>query len=251
MKKAFILALLFASAATCLQAQTNQPSENCLTAYQTPGYIDVTGTAEMQVTPDIIKITIGISEYWQEEFEKRAKEENFKTKVPLSQIESELLKALKEAGVEKDMIVVSGAGSYGRQTGKDFLNAKQYEITLSDDKLADNILKSVDTRGIEYMRLSELDHSQIEKYKLDCSIKAIKAAQDKAEALLGAIGEKVGRVLVISESPIRSNVMTRNVYMLDAAPMMSAKAESASVESVRKIDLSTSVNVRFEIAPRQ
>lgn len=58
-----------------LQAQTNGR------------YIEVTGTSEIEIVPDKIHYLIEIREYFEEEFDGKSKPEEYRTKVPLSEIE--------------------------------------------------------------------------------------------------------------------------------------------------------------------
>ena len=51
-------------------------------------YIEVTGSSELEVDPDEIILSIYIREYWEEEFDRRSKPEDYRTKVPLERIET-------------------------------------------------------------------------------------------------------------------------------------------------------------------
>ena len=51
-------------------------------------YIEVTGTSEIEIVPDKIHYLIEIREYFEEEFDGKSKPEEYRTKVPLSEIES-------------------------------------------------------------------------------------------------------------------------------------------------------------------
>lgn len=50
-------------------------------------YIEVTGTSEIEIVPDKIHYLIEIREYFEEEFDGKSKPEEYRTKVPLSEIE--------------------------------------------------------------------------------------------------------------------------------------------------------------------
>ena len=53
-------------------------------------YIEVTGTSEIEIVPDKIHYLIEIREYFEEEFDGKSKSEEYRTKVPLGQIEQQL-----------------------------------------------------------------------------------------------------------------------------------------------------------------
>ena len=65
----------------------------CVTmkAQECERYIEVTGTSEMEVVPDEIHYLIEIQEYFEEEFDGVSKPEQYKTKVPITRIEQELM----------------------------------------------------------------------------------------------------------------------------------------------------------------
>ncbi|MGM0622080.1 MAG: SIMPL domain-containing protein, partial [Bacteroidota bacterium] len=58
-------------------------------------FIEVRGTAEMEVQPDEMMLSITIQEYFEEEFQKNKEPEDYKTKVPLAKIEDGLIKSLR------------------------------------------------------------------------------------------------------------------------------------------------------------
>ncbi len=60
MKYIYLLLLMFGSAVTV-----------CSQTSETGKYIEVTGSAQMEVEPDEIHLIIGIEEYWKEEFQKK------------------------------------------------------------------------------------------------------------------------------------------------------------------------------------
>ena len=144
MKKGILLLSMLMLVTLSLQAQTSEH------------YIEVTGTSEIEIMPDKIHYIIEIREYFKEEFEEWAKPEEYRTKVPLSQIEKDLRKVLKEVGVLDSAVRTQEIGDYWRKQGQDFLISKQFDITLTDFKQIDEIIKHIDTKGINTMRIGEL-----------------------------------------------------------------------------------------------
>ena len=97
MRKVFLLA--FALFAWNILANAQESDER---------YIEVTGSSEIEVVPDEIHFLIQIKEYWEEEYTgKSKKEEDFRTKVPLTVIEKDLRKSLRKIGISDE------AGSRG------------------------------------------------------------------------------------------------------------------------------------------
>lgn len=131
-------------------------------------------------------------------------------------------------------------GDYWRQQGRDFLVSKQFDITLTDFKHIDEIVKLADTRGINSMRIGELENKDMLAYHQKGKIEALKAAQRKAAYLVEAMGKRLGNVIRIVEggginalpSVAQSNVLSSDVTFFD---------------NFRIIKRNYSMLVRFEI----
>lgn len=220
----FIISLLVTLS---LQAQTNER------------YIEVTGTSEMEIVPDKIHYLIEIREYFKEEFDGKSKPEEYRTKVPLSEIEQGLRGVLAEAGIPKNAIRTQEIGDYWRQQGQDFLVSKKFDITLTDFNQINEIVKRIDTKGIHTMRIGELENNDMLAYHQKGKIEALKAARRKATYLVEALGKRLGEVIRIVEkdSGYASPFAQSNVMSSDAA----------SFDNFRTIKKNYSMLVRFEI----
>ena len=92
-----------------------------LQAQQTDGrYIEVVGISEIEIVPDKIHYIIEIREYFEEEFDGKSKPEEYRTKVPLNQIEQNLRRVLTNVGISQDAIRTQEVGDYWRKQGQDF-----------------------------------------------------------------------------------------------------------------------------------
>jgi len=166
---------------------------------ETIRFIEVTGSSELEIDPDEIRFEIGIEEYWKEEFEKKTEFKDYKTKVPIAEIESQLLADLAKIGIRKESIVVKEVGNYWRHRGKEFMISKQLEITLFDFKKVEEITNSIDTKGINFMVIKELKNKNMTEYRKQVKIEALKAAQAKADYLVQSLGKQIGDVYSIYE----------------------------------------------------
>ena len=210
-----------------LQAQTNER------------YIEVTGTSEIEIVPDKIHYLIEIREYFEEEFDGKSKPEEYRTKVPLSEIEQGLREALAKAGIPQNAIRTQEIGDYWRQQGQDFLVSKKFDITLTDFNQINEILKRIDTKGIHTMRIGELENKDMLAYHQKGKIEALKAAQRKATYLVEALGKKLGGVIRIVEEG------SGNIFPFAQSNVLSSDA--TSFDSFRTIKKNYSMLVRFEI----
>lgn len=220
----FIISLLVT---LYLQAQTNER------------YIEVTGTSEMEIVPDKIHYLIEIREYFKEEFDGKSKPEEYRTKVPLAEIEQGLREALANSGIPQNAIRTQEIGDYWRQQGQDFLLSKKFDITLTDFNQINEIVKRIDTKGIHTMRIGELENNDMLAYHQKGKIEALKAARRKATYLVEALGKRLGEVIRIVEkdSGYASPFAQSNVMSSDAA----------SFDNFRTIKKNYSMLVRFEI----
>lgn len=231
MKTKLLLALSFIVLSfISLQAQTNESR-----------YIEVTGTSETEIVPDEIHYIIEIKEYFEEEFDGKSKPEHYHTKVPLTQIEQNLRFALRKAGISENAIRTQEVGDYWRERGRDFLIAKNFDITLKDFNQIDKLIKVVDTKGINSMRIGELKNKNILAYHEQGKIEALKAARKKATYLVEALGKKLGDVIRIVEPQEATNRFS----LFSQSNVRTSNAES--FDSFRTIKLNYSMLVRFEI----
>lgn len=226
--KLLLFAMMVMFATYTLQAQTEER------------YIEVVGTSELEIVPDKIHYIIEIREYFEEEFDGKSKPEEYHTKVPLEQIEQKLRQVLAETGVSNDAIRTQEIGDYWRRQGQDFLVSKRFDITLRDFKQIDEIVKRMDTRGINSMYIGELENKDMQSYNQKGKIEALKAAQKKAAYLVEALGKKLGNVIRIVEE---GNTGVELPLMKNVA----FDATSASFDGFRTIKKNYSMLVRFEI----
>lgn len=198
--------------------------------------ITVTGSAETEVTPDIIYFNISLKEYL-----------TGKTKVTISTLESQLQKAVNEAGIPKADFTINNLSSYNyvpaKEKNADFLAAKQYRLKLHDLNKINKILDAVDAKGIESTGISGYDYSGIDQLKNDLKLKALKDAQSKANFLLTGIGDKLGGAIDIQE--INNEPMQQPVFR---AMMKTASAEATEPDiDFKKIKLNYQIQAVFEI----
>ena len=224
MKNKIFLSVICLLAVLSLQAQTNER------------YIEVTGTSEIEIVPDKIHYLIEIREYFKEEFDGKSKPEEYRTKVPLSEIEQGLREALANADIPQNAIRTQ---EIGRQQGQDFLVSKKFDITLTDFNQINEIVKRIDTKGINSMRIGELENKDMFAYHQMGKIEALKAAQRKATYLVEALGKKLGDVIRIVEE--------RNSNIFPFAQSNVLSSDAASFDNFRTIKKSYSMQVRFEI----
>lgn len=199
--------------------------------------INVSGTAETEVTPDIIYIGISLKEYL-----------NGKKKTDITELEKQLFAAVQKAGIAKENLTISNLSSWNYETEKkknpDFLASKQYRLKVSDLNKFNAILEAIDVKGIANTNIESYDYSKIESLKKDLKIKALLAAKEKAAYMVEALGDKLGSVIEIQDGG--DNVI-QPVYRNFAMKAEMADAAGAPEIDFKKIKLNFTVNAIFEI----
>ena len=175
--------------------------------------IEVTGSAEQEVLPDEIFVTVSLREYF--------KDKDNKNKIDIMVLEKQLQKAVEEAGISKENFTIGTINGYREWWGKKkpttFLESKSYIIKVPNLYKIDGIISKVDEKGIAYTNIDRYEFSKIEQLRKDIKIKALQAAKEKAKYLLEGIGEQMGEALDIIEidqsytpQPVYSNMMMRS-----------------------------------------
>lgn len=175
---------------TSLSAFAQQPIPT--NSYPLVKKIEVLGSAEREVLPDEIYLTIALKEY-----------KDGTKKVNMDKLESQLVKAVEELGLPKENLQVENIYGYNwdwrKKKSDEFLATKSFRLKLKDVKSVNNLVEKLDSEGINIMNIAEVSHSKIKEIKNDLKLEALKAAKEKANYLLEGIGEQLGSALEIQE----------------------------------------------------
>lgn len=230
---------LFMTATSFAQTTDNKPPVK---------KIEVTGTAEMEITPDEITINITLREYYK----------NKTSKVGITTLEAQLQKAVQDAGVSKENFTIGNVFGYNydqwwkkKKNTEDFLARKQYVLKVNRLDKINGILAAVDEEGIESVNIASFNSSKMEEYRKQVKTNALKAAKAKAEYLLSAIDEKIGGVIEIQEfnndqySDIRPEAANVRMYA-KAADMAGAGVPDSNID-VKTIKIRAEIRAVFGI----
>ena len=194
--------------------------------------IEVTGSATMNIIPDRITIEIGMEEYY------KHKASGDSTIVKLYDIEKDVRKTLREAGVPDSMIVVSELGNYrNRDMSSTFLMAKRLSSTVSDFDQIERISDRLDRKGIVCFNITKIDNSDMGQYNRQGLKAALDAARQKAEF----IAENEGLKLLMPYEIVE----TTNEPSMYSAFSNVAYDGGSGMENMRRIVRRYSVKVRY------
>lgn len=202
-------------------------------------YIEVTGKAEMKITPDLIYIGITLSESDQD-------------RNSIASREKKMISAFKELGidVEKDLMVKDISSSFKDLIFKrdDILLTKEFQLIVHDARTASKVFMELERLNISNVNIEKLDHQQMEEFTKDVKVKAVKAAYDKAQALASAIGQSTGKALFIQELDFHTfNALQQSNVMLEKQMGdVNAISQEPNID-FDKIVLNYSVLCKFEL----
>jgi uncharacterized protein len=206
--------------------------------------ISVTGTAELNVAPDEIKISVDIDN--REKVLKSAKEKTDE--------QAKKLLALVKAHqiLPKDVITsyvaVTPVRSFRKNEARTILYfqaAQRITITLHDFSKYDSLMDSMTADGLQNI-LVEYDVADMPSYRKKARMNAILAAQEKAKVLAEAIGQKIGKAYSIEEVIQKNQYATPNVTS-NTIGRISTPDEGAkgSPLSIGNIEIRVSVEASF------
>jgi len=200
--------------------------------------IEVTGHAEMEVTPDEIYVRITLKEYM-----------DGRKKVDINRLEDRLVKALRSERIPEDNLTVQNIYGYNwdwkKKKSGDFLATKSYRLKVNDLKKMNDLIQRLDERGVNNMNVDNYTHSKLEEYQQELKLKALQNAKSKATFLLSGIDESIGGVLEVYENP-SAHQGQPVLYRAQAMEMADASSYQSNVE-FKTIKLSADIKAVFAI----
>lgn len=228
--KLFIIALLFLPIHIFAQSD-----------FKDVANIEVTGTARMDIMPDEIYVSITLRE-----------REEGKTKFTVESQEKSLKEGLTKLGIALDQLSLSDSESDYvkiRFRKTEVVTTKSYTLKLGTAEEVSKVFEKLDELKIQDAYISKTERSDIVELRKQLRIDAIKAAKDKADYLLTAIGEETGHALEVRENnpsylynSFANNIQSYN-YIEEEASDLGGLPEIG----FEKIRLEASIYVKFEI----
>jgi uncharacterized protein YggE len=202
-------------------------------------YIEITGKAEKEIVPDEIYIQIYINE------------SDNKAKEPLEMLERKMLKKLEEIGIDlkKDFSVKDLNSNFKNYWLKktDIYTSKEYQLIVNTAPKAGRVFRELEALGISNLNIVTVDHSQMETFKKELKIEAMKNSQESARALAESIGQKIGRAIYIRENEPYIPYYQPNTMMMRAeSKVMDAAYQEPELE-FQKIKIEYSIFVNYEL----
>lgn len=213
-----------------------------ITNHQKP-FIEVTGKAEQYVSPNEVYIDLCLEERMEGDH-----------KITLTVLETDLKRELKNVGIQESNLYISDINSVVSKTGwfsKETLSTGSYSLKVTAVTKIKDIFKIFEKLKILDAQISKATHSDLVVLRKENRIKAIKAAKEKADYLLNAIGSKTGKPLKVIEEATNNqafanlNYISRNNYSINSVSKL--ESERDNTIKFENIKIASTIHVIFEI----
>jgi uncharacterized protein YggE len=163
-----------------------------------PGVITVTGDADVRVVPDEVVLTLGI-ETWDKDLAVARRQND--------EIVVRVLGLVSEYGVEPqhaqtDYVSIEPRYRFGTYDEEDFIGyfvQKTIVVTLRDLSKFEGLLVEALDLGVNHVLGIQFRTTELRKHRDEARGLAIRAAREKAVAMAGELGQKVGSPKTIYE----------------------------------------------------
>jgi len=182
MKRFFAVLLAFTAISTVF-AQTKN--------FIDQPYIETSAKIDTSVTPDRIFLSITITE------------KDTKDKVSVEKQENRMAKVLKSLGIdlEKQLKLSDLSSNFKKYflRSKDVLKSKEYLLVVYDALTAGKVIAGLEKIDISNIEIEKTEYSKLEQLMLELKSQAVVKAKKQAEAMMKALGQKLGPAIYISD----------------------------------------------------
>jgi uncharacterized protein YggE len=236
--KTILLGLAFLGLMTQVNAQQMVNKE----------FVSTVGRAEEEVTPDIIYIDVTLKEFYENG--------NTKKKAAIDKLEKDLFDSATKAGVKKEDFTIQNIWSYNvpdkKKKDTDILLSRQYRIKVTNLNNLGQLLDGVDKAGIQSTYISEYDYSKKKELEKSLKTKAVLDAKLNAQILAEAAGQKIGKAIVLSETPQQiifgvQPMMRNAMYKGAMAEAADSAGENGLDLNIRPMKVTSEISASFEL----
>ncbi|MFT5752336.1 MAG: hypothetical protein ACI86L_001849 [Dokdonia sp.] len=201
--------------------------------------VHVTGEGKISVVPDYVDIKVRVESQGKEAGAVKAENDTAIDKV-INFLRSA---GIKDKNIRTEYINLNKNYDYNTKTYNYTAN-QSLTIVLKDLDKYEAVMSGLLSSGINRMDGVVFGSSEMEKLKAETRVKAIVNAKEKATAYAEALGQSIGKAIVISESG--GSAPQPPVYK---ARMMSMEASSDGGETIAPGELSirSQVQVSFQL----
>lgn len=225
MKKILLIAsALFVSGAAMAQNPAMKTDRN---------YVEINSAADTLVAPNKFRISITLSEA------------PSKGKITLTEQEKSLATALKTSGVDikKQLVITGQSNTDGKR--KDVYQYKSYLLTLTEPTLVETVFNELQANDIANVRLTQSTRSDLKELQAAVRVKAMKNAQLTATELAGALGQKIGKAIMIQSYSSAPENLYRSYAAMKTGNALQADGAAMPDLNFNDVRVDQNVTVRF------
>ena len=206
-------------------------------------YIEVSGQAEKEITPNEIYLKIILDE------------NDMKGRISIEKQENQMLSKLKSLNIdlEKNLSIQDFNGFFKRKflAENEVTKKKTYQLIVNDGKTLGEVYRALDEIDISNISIMKVSHSDLEALKRTNKIDALKAAKTKARDYALAIDQAIGNALFIQEvqnyANYRYDSNTLDEVVVTAMGIKRSKEEEIGDLSIKPIILKSTILARFSL----
>jgi len=227
MKKIALLVLVFVGTLATAQVQQNPKPQ-----------INVSGEGKIMVTPDLADITVGVTN--------TGAESSAVKKANDAAIDA-VIKYLKEqklpqADYQTQRVSLSRDYDYTKKKYS-YVASQTIVIHLKDLAKYDALMMGLTDAGVNNINGVTFKTTKQEQYESEARVKAVADAKHKAADYTGALGQKLGKAILVTDN-------TQTYYptvMHNAMLKMADSSEPKETLAIGEITITANVNISFEL----
>lgn len=230
MKKILLAVLVMAG--TLANAQT-------VVKENTQSQISVSGEGRVMVTPDEARITIGVENSGADATEVKKKNDATVDAV------IKYLKSVKlpEKDYQTQRVYLNRSRDYKTQKYT-YVATQTISIHLKDLTKYNSIMEGLVEAGINTIQGVEFMTSKKAQYESEARVKAVQEARKKAEDYAGALGQKLGKAIFVTDNTQTYYPPVMRTAMYDKSGMESAQSETLAIG---EITITANVTINFAL----
>lgn len=224
--------------------------------------ITTTGTAEIFVDPDQVSISLNVEKLSKDLQKAKADNDAAVEKIIAEtrkfDIEPKDVKT-RRISVEMQYEYIQGkdekildeyGDEVGRKVFKGYEVSKNIEVLLRDVSKFEAFYSALLETGLSAIGSVTFSTSKLREYKDQARTEAMIAAKEKAAAMAGAIGQKIGRAIRITEGTVGSRYIAGGVasnFSVNATSQSGSVSETVAEFGPGSITVSADVTVNFRL----
>lgn len=200
--------------------------------------VQVNGIGKVSVTPDKVSIRIGV--------DNKADDANSAKKAN-DVIIAKVIKYAKSLKIDDKQIQTQRVNLYKSrdyEEKKDYFQASQtLTISLDDISKYEKVMTGLMDLGINRIDGVEFTSSKAASYETEARTLAVKEAKQKATDYANALGQKVGKAILVSDGTSYDAPIVRPMYMMKSV----SADEMKETLAVGEIEVTSNVSISFSL----